>query len=54
MNKLCPICCDIGWVYENHPNKPFDEELGCACGECNDSDPPDTNQVIVIEEQTVH
>jgi hypothetical protein len=45
-------------VRENHPDKPYDDELGCACGEgmpceCNDSDPPDTSHVIVIGEETV-
>jgi hypothetical protein len=59
MNKKCPICNGVGWVCENHPSESFDFELGCTCGEgipceCNDSDPPDTSQVIVIEEMTVH
>ena len=59
MNKNCPICRGIGCVCENHPDKPYDEELGCACGEgipcaCNDSTPPDTSQVIVVGEHTVH
>jgi hypothetical protein len=32
-------------VRENHPDKPYDDELGCTCGEgipcaCNDSTPP--------------
>jgi hypothetical protein len=59
MNKNCPICRGIGWVCENHPKKPYDEELGCICGEgipcsCNDSTPPDTSQVIVVGEHTVH
>ena len=54
MNKDCRICCGIGWVCENHPDKAFDFELGCICGEgmpceCNDSDPPDTSQVVVLE-----
>jgi hypothetical protein len=59
MNDGCPICCGIGWVCENHPEKAFDDELGCTCSdgmpsECNDSDPPDTSQVIIIREETVH
>lgn len=59
MRRDCPICCGIGWVCENHPNKPFDDEFGCICGEgmpceCNDSDPPDTSQVTIVEEPTVH
>jgi hypothetical protein len=58
MNKNCPICLAIGWVCENHPDKPYDE-LGCtSCGgipcACNDSTPPDASQVIIIEEVTVH
>jgi hypothetical protein len=40
MNKKCPICFGIGWVCENHPDKPWDKELGRECGagvpcECN-------------------
>ena len=42
MNANCPICRGIGWVCENHPDKPYDDELGCTCGDgipcaCNDS-----------------
>jgi hypothetical protein len=59
MKMSCPTCRGVGWVCENHPHKPYDDELGCACGEgipceCNDSTPPDTSQVIVVEEVTVH
>ena len=59
MNYNCPVCCGIGWVCERHPYRAFDYELGCACSEgmpceCNDSTPPDTSQVIIIEEVTVH
>jgi hypothetical protein len=25
----CPICFGIGWVCENHPEKAWDEDLGC-------------------------
>jgi hypothetical protein len=32
MNPNCPICRGIGWVCENHPEKPWDSELGCVCG----------------------
>jgi hypothetical protein len=40
-------------VCEGHPDRPYDDELGCACSEgtpcaCNDSTPPDTSQIIVI------
>jgi hypothetical protein len=46
-------------VCERHPYRAFDYELGCACSEgkpckCNDSDPPDTSEVIVVEEATRH
>lgn len=59
MNDSCPICCGIGWVCERHPYRPFDHVIGCACGygapcACNDSDPPDTSEVIVIEDDSVH
>jgi hypothetical protein len=59
MKRDCSICYGIGWVCENHPDKAFDDELGCICGEgmpceCNDSTPPDTSQVIIIGEETVH
>jgi hypothetical protein len=59
MKKNCPVCFGIGWVCVSHPDKAFDDELGCACSpgmpcECNDSDPPDTSQVLVIEEATKH
>jgi len=52
----CRVC--LGWVCESHPSKAFDYEFGCACSEgmpckCNDSTPPDTSQVIIIEEETV-
>jgi hypothetical protein len=43
MNPNCPICRGIGWVCENHPEKPWDLELGCVCGagapcKCNETD----------------
>ena len=55
MNKDCPICFGIGWVCENHPDRTWDDELGCVCGagmpcKCNDGDPPDTSHVF-LEEQ---
>ena len=54
MNPNCPICRGIGWVCENHPEKPWDPELGCVCGagapcKCNETDgvdEPDVSQVI--------
>ena len=44
---------------EKQSDEAFDDELGCSCCEgmpceCNDSDPPDSSHVIVIEEETVH
>jgi hypothetical protein len=61
MNQKCPICFGIGWVCENHPDKPRDKELGCECVagmtcECNSAgepsvDEPDTSQVIVEEDK---
>ena len=58
MNPNCPICRGIGWVCENHPEKPWDPELGCICGagapcKCNATggvDEPDVIQVIVDDE----
>ena len=61
MDKKCPICFGVGWVCENHPGKPWDQELGCECGagvpcECNSAgepgiDEPDTSQVIVEDDK---
>jgi hypothetical protein len=58
MKTCCPVCFGIGWVCETHPDKASDDELGCTCSEgmpseCDDSDLPDTSQVIVIEDETV-
>jgi hypothetical protein len=54
MNPKCPICFGIGWVCENHPDRAWDDELGCTCGagqpcQCNETDridEPDISQVI--------
>jgi hypothetical protein len=48
MKDNCPKGFGIRWVWENHPDQPYDDELGCTCGEampceCNGSDPPDMN-----------
>jgi hypothetical protein len=32
MKPDCPVCQGIGWVCENHPDKPWDGEKGCICG----------------------
>ena len=55
-DKNCPICFGMGWICENHPDKAWDEKLGCMCSagmpcECNSVDQagldePDTSQVI--------
>jgi hypothetical protein len=55
MDKKCPICFGIGWVCENHPDRAWHDELGCQCGagepcKCNGSEEPDTNRVIIEEE----
>ena len=39
-NNMCPTCFGTGWVCENHPSLPWDDDLGCTCGagvpcECN-------------------
>jgi hypothetical protein len=31
----CKVCFGIGWVCENHPDRVWDEELGCQCGAGN-------------------
>lgn len=56
VDKSCKICCGIGWVCENHPDRAWDAELGCMCGagmpcECNRAgeggvDEPDVSKVI--------
>ena len=56
MTKQCPICLGIGWVCVNHPNQPWDQDLGCECGagmpceECNDADEPDLGGILIQEE----
>jgi hypothetical protein len=47
---ICAICEDIGWVCENHPERPWDGPHACSCGgagapcpNCNvpvDGEPP--------------
>jgi hypothetical protein len=32
MKPDCSIYQGIGWVCENHPGKPWDEEKGCGAG----------------------
>jgi hypothetical protein len=42
----CPRCDDIGWVCENHPDRPWEGERACQCGgagapcaDCNKTKP---------------
>jgi hypothetical protein len=61
MNPKCPICFGIGWVCETHPNRAWDDELGCTCGagqpcECNQTDgidEPDISQVLIDRKPTL-
>lgn len=57
----CPRCRGIGWVCENHPDKPWDTSLegGCECAagapcpRCSDILPigvPDVSQVMIVDE----
>jgi hypothetical protein len=32
MNTDCPNCKGIGWVCENHPRRPWSDDIGCTCG----------------------
>jgi hypothetical protein len=59
-NPKCPICFGIGWVCENHPDRAWDEDLGCRCGEgmpceCqgpqDGTDEPDIS--VVIDEDPI-
>lgn len=50
----CPLCAGVGWVCENHPNKPWADDVpnGCTCGAgapcrlCNAPGQPDVSRVI--------
>ena len=54
INPDCCICFGLGWVCENHPQRAWDEELGCQCGagmpcECQPTDGlelPDTSKIM--------
>lgn len=42
---MCQICNDTGWVCEDHPDKPWDDEHQDNCGpgmpcKCNKAKPP--------------
>lgn len=32
IDPKCPVCFGLGWVCENHPERAWDEEMGCQCG----------------------
>ena len=32
INRFCPLCLGVGWVCENHPDRVWDDDLGCQCG----------------------
>jgi hypothetical protein len=56
MKSDCPICKGLGWVCENHPDKPWDPAIGCQCGgagvpcDCQGPqdgiDEPDVSEII--------
>jgi hypothetical protein len=55
MNRSCPHCLGIGWVCENHPNRPWDDAFGCTCGagipcKCNETDDLDETDVALVVE----
>jgi hypothetical protein len=56
MGANCPICLGIGWACENHPDRAWDDALGCVRrwhavqvqhGGRAGVDEPDISQVIV-------
>ena len=57
INPNCRSCCGLGWVCENHPERAWDEALGCQCGagmlcECQHADglePPDISKIMEEE-----
>ncbi len=57
----CQICFGLGWVCENHPFQPWNEN-GCQCGagmpcECQQAhglEQPDVSQVLESEDVKVH
>ena len=57
INPYCRICLGMGWVCENHPDKVWDEDLGCQCGagmpcECQRClDKPNTSKMTVSSPQ---
>jgi hypothetical protein len=59
MHSKCHICFRVGWVCRSHPDRPWNDEIGCTCGpgkpcvQCNDADEPDYSG-LMIEEITWH
>jgi hypothetical protein len=61
-NPNCPICHGIGWVCENHPDKPWDSELGCnrragmpcECNAVEEGEEPDVSGVMEERPATRH
>jgi hypothetical protein len=56
MDKNCPICFGVEWVCENHPDRAWDEKLGCQCGagmscRSNGGEEPDTSAVLIEEKK---
>ena len=55
----CPVCHDLGWVCENHPDKAWTEGVGgCQCGAgmpcvCNsDVDGVPDIEAVIVEIET--
>lgn len=49
----CPACFGLGWVCENHPDRAWDQELGCQCGagmpcECQRANGPEQPDVSAV------
>jgi hypothetical protein len=56
MKKKCQICLNVGWVCENHPLRPWSEEIGCMCGagmpcRCNGKEDLDVRAVVIDESE---
>jgi hypothetical protein len=57
-NPECPNCRSIGWVCENHPDKPSMTRLAApvarACRVNATGDEPDISQIIEEKKPTLH
>jgi hypothetical protein len=47
-NPKCPNCHGIGWVCENHPDKPWDDEIGRTCRQCGNGSLAPANHRICL------